>query len=81
MRFSQPPTMAALVVGAATGPRPPSSPGRPGAAQDERCARHRPHVAVTHVGYEPTPVRSTRTAGTAPPHRPLTPRWPVPAPA
>ena len=56
---------------AATGSQPSSSVARTGLAQDEQRARHRPHVAVTHLGQEPATVRSTRVAGTAtrPAHR------------
>ena len=50
---------------AATGSQPSSSVARTGVAQDEQRARHRPHVAVTHVGREPAGMRSTRMAGTA----------------
>lgn len=62
MRLSESVPMAAhLLRGAAAGLHPVTGLGRPGVAPD----RHRPHVAVTHLGYEPAAARSMHGAGIA----------------
>lgn len=62
MRLSESVPMAAhLPRAAAAGPHPVTGLGRPGVEPD----RHRPHVAVTHLGYEPAAARSTHGAGIA----------------